>query len=120
MTQGLVPPHPDGIYHEEEEDVRGAAGQGRDPVQPRHLGAGHHCRLPGPRHLRPGHRGHEAGGHRGRVLHNRGRVRFYNICKELLLLHVHIMKSFLFEFMRILINQHSKTVHGKYFYRNLI
>ena len=74
MSQRLVPPHPDGIYHEEEEDVRGAAGQGGDPGQPRHLGAGHHRRLPGPRHLRPRHCGHEAGGERGGVLHHRGGV----------------------------------------------
>ena len=76
MSQRFVPPHPDGVHNEEAEDVRGAAGQGGDPVQPGHLGAGHNRRLPGPRHFRQGHGSHEAGGDRGAVLHYSGWVSF--------------------------------------------
>ena len=43
-----------------------------------------------------------------------------NTCKVLLLQHIMTSTCLLFEFMRILINQPSKTVHEKYFYRNLI
>ena len=75
VCQGLLSPHPDGVNHEEEEDVRGASRSRLDPVQPGHLGAGHHRRLPGPRYIRPGHRGHAAGAARRGVLHHRGGVR---------------------------------------------